>query len=163
MSEVSSPSLQMCLCLIPVLSIIHSLVQFTDGSIKAQIGLPDMKLPIQYALGYPNRIKSSFERFSFWDYPQLTFEKPDLETFKNLALAYNAMDRGGNIPCVLNAANEVAVALFLEDKVGFLEMADIVEKAIMNAEYIQTPSLEDLIESNNITRTKIKETYTWVS
>ncbi|MBC7486694.1 MAG: 1-deoxy-D-xylulose-5-phosphate reductoisomerase, partial [Cytophagaceae bacterium] len=108
-------------------SIIHSLVQFTDGSIKAQMGLPDMKLPIQYALSYPNRIPSDFPRFDFSQYASLTFEKPDLETFRNLGLAFEAMQKGGNAPCVLNSANEVAVEQFLKEKIGFMEMSEIIE------------------------------------
>ncbi|MDX5347715.1 MAG: 1-deoxy-D-xylulose-5-phosphate reductoisomerase [Hymenobacteraceae bacterium] len=124
-------------------SIIHSLVQFEDGSIKAQLGLPDMKLPIQYALAYPNRLKSDFKRFNFLDYPQLTFEQPDLETFRNLALAFEAMKKGGNMPCILNAANEVAVQAFLNDEVGFLEMSDIIESTMAKVAYIANPALED--------------------
>jgi len=103
-------------------SIVHSLVQFEDGSIKAQLGLPDMKLPIQFALGYPNRMKADFPRFDFRDFAMLTFEQPDLETFRNLGLAFQALDQGGNMPCILNAANEVAVEAFLKDEIGFLAM-----------------------------------------
>jgi len=109
-------------------SIVHSIVQFKDGSMKAQMGLPDMKLPIQYAMTYPDRLATDFERFNFLDYPNLTFEKPDLETFSNLRLAYEAMDKGGNLPCILNAANEVAVASFLQDKIKFLQIAEINEQ-----------------------------------
>jgi len=108
-------------------SIIHSIVQFEDGSMKAQMGLPDMKLPIQYALGYPKRLKSAFKRFDFFNYPALTFEKIDTETFRNLALATAALHKGGNMPCIINAANEVAVTAFLKDRVGFLEMSDVIE------------------------------------
>ena len=104
-------------------SIIHSIAQFEDGSMKAQMGLPDMKLPIQYALGFPERLKNNFPRFNFLDYPQLTFEKADTSTFRNLQLAFDALEKGGNSPCVLNAANEVAVELFLKDEIGFLEMS----------------------------------------
>src|SRR5690606_10114650 len=111
-------------------SIIHSLVQFNDGSLKAQLGLPDMKLPIQYALLHPGRPTNSFQRFDFMDYPQLSFEKPDLETFANLRLAYHAIQQGGNMPCILNAANEVAVAAFLSDEIGFLEMSAIIEETM---------------------------------
>ena len=107
-------------------SIVHSLVQFTDGSMKAQMGLPDMKLPIQFALTYPERLKTDFPRFNFLDYHNLTFEQPDLETFTNLALAYETMDKGGNAACILNAANEIAVAAFLNKQVGFLEMSDLI-------------------------------------
>ncbi len=111
-------------------SIIHSMVQFEDGSIKAQMGLPDMKLPIQYALSYPSRIKNSFERFTFTEYPSLTFEKPDTKTFRNLSLAYYSMEKGGNMPCILNASNEIAVDAFLKGSVSFLGMSDIVEKCM---------------------------------
>lgn len=111
-------------------SIIHSIVQFNDGSMKAQMGLPDMKLPIQYAFTYPARVSSSFPRFNFLNYPQLTFEKPDTKTFSNLALAYEAMKQGGNMPCILNAANEVAVEAFLNDRIRFLQIAETVEKTI---------------------------------
>lgn len=133
-------------------SIIHSLVQFEDGSIKAQLGLPDMKLPIQYALGYPNRLKNDFPRFSFLDYPQLTFEKPDLETFRNLQLAFDAMERGGNMPCILNAANEIAVEVFLREEVGFLEMSDIIESSMAKVAYIANPSYEDYVTTDRDTR-----------
>lgn len=133
-------------------SIIHSMVQFEDGSIKAQMGLPDMKLPIQFALGYPERLKSDFPRFNFIDYPNLTFEQPDTTTFRNLALAYDAMAQGGNIPCVLNAANEVVVDAFLKDKIGFLEMSDIVEQSIKKVSKVAEPSLEDYISTDKETR-----------
>ena len=133
-------------------SIIHSAVQFQDGSIKAQLGLPDMKIPIQYALGFPKRLSNRFERFSFFDYPNLTFEKPDLETFKNLALAYRAMEKGGNSPCVLNAANEIAVSAFLNDKIGFLNMADLIDNCLEKINFVKNPSLEELIESDLETR-----------
>jgi 1-deoxy-D-xylulose-5-phosphate reductoisomerase len=133
-------------------SIIHSLVQFEDGSMKAQLGLPDMRLPIQFALTYPERYRSAFPRFDFANYPALTFEKPDTETFRNLALAFEALHRGGNIPCVLNAANEVAVAEFLKDRVGFLEMSDIVEQCMAKMDYIKTPSFEDYVNTDNETR-----------
>ncbi|MCP2042242.1 1-deoxy-D-xylulose-5-phosphate reductoisomerase [Pontibacter sp. HSC-36F09] len=133
-------------------SIVHSLVQFEDGSIKAQLGLPDMKLPIQYALGYPNRLKSDYPRFNFMDYPQLTFEQPDLETFRNLQLAFDAMERGGNMPCILNAANEVAVAAFLREEVGFLEMSDIIEYSMAKVAYIANPSYEDYVTTDRETR-----------
>ncbi|GAB3828510.1 1-deoxy-D-xylulose-5-phosphate reductoisomerase [Pontibacter rugosus] len=133
-------------------SIIHSLVQFEDGSIKAQLGLPDMKLPIQYALGYPQRLKSDFPRFSFLDYPQLTFEQPDLKTFRNLQLAFDAMEQGGNMPCILNAANEVAVSAFLRDKVGFLQMSDILESCMAKVAYIANPSYEDYVATDKEAR-----------
>ncbi|PSR56206.1 1-deoxy-D-xylulose-5-phosphate reductoisomerase [Adhaeribacter arboris] len=133
-------------------SIVHSLVQFKDGSLKAQLGLPDMKLPIQYALSYPYRLKNSFPRFDFMDYPQLTFEKPDLETFRNLALAFSAMERGGNAPCVLNAANEVVVNAFLENKIGFLQMSDIIESCLAKVAYIAGPALSDYVATDQETR-----------
>lgn len=133
-------------------SIIHSIVQFNDGSMKAQMGLPDMKLPIQYAIGYPARLKSNFPRFDFLKYPQLTFEQPDFKTFRNLALAFEALDKGGNMPCILNAANEIAVAAFLEDKIGFLQMSDVIEKAMQKITFIAAPSLNDYIETNKETR-----------
>lgn len=138
-------------------SIVHSLIQFEDGSIKAQLGLPDMRLPIQFAMSYPDRLKSDFARFDFAKYPSLTFEKPDTETFRNLALAFEAMGRGGNMPCVLNAANEVAVAEFLQDRVGFLQMSDIVEQCLEKMHYIGNPSLEDYVNTDKETRIKAKE------
>ena len=138
-------------------SIIHSMVQFTDGSIKAQMGLPDMKLPIQYALSYPERLNSDFPRFTFADYSSLTFEQPDTETFKNLALAYQAMDEGGNKPCALNAANEVVVKAFLEDRIAFLEMADIIETSIAKIPLIVKPSYEEYVETDKETRIKTLE------
>ena len=133
-------------------SIIHSAVQFQDGSIKAQLGLPDMKLPIQYALGFPKRLKNNFKRFDFFQHPNLTFEKPDTETFKNLALAYRAMEKGGNAPCVLNAANEIAVEAFLNNKIGFLNMFDLIGNCLEKTNFVKNPSLNDLIESNNEAR-----------
>jgi 1-deoxy-D-xylulose-5-phosphate reductoisomerase len=133
-------------------SIIHSAVQFEDGSMKAQMGLPDMKLPILYALSFPDRIKTDFPRFSFWDYPELTFEKPDLKNFRNLALAFEAMDKCGNMPCILNAANEIAVEAFLKDKIGFCEMTDIIEQSMQKITYIKHPELDDLINTDKETR-----------
>lgn len=133
-------------------SIIHSIAQFEDGSMKAQMGLPDMKLPIQFALGYPNRLRSDFPRFNFLDYPQLDFEKPDMESFRNLGLAFEAMRRGGNAPCVLNAANEIAVASFLKEEVGFLEMSDMVEAALEQVPHIEKPKLEDYFASDTAAR-----------
>ena len=138
-------------------SIIHSAVQFKDGSIKAQLGVPDMKLPIQYALGFPERLKNTFKRFSFMDYPNLTFEKPDLETFRNLQLAYNAMGKGGNMPCILNAANEIAVAAFLKDKIGFLNMSDLIADCMEKITFVSNPSLEDYVATNKETRILAKE------
>lgn len=133
-------------------SIVHSLVQFEDGSIKAQLGLPDMRIPIQFALSYPDRLKSDFERFNFAKYPNLTFEQPDMKTFRNLQLAFDALARGGNAPCVLNAANEIAVAAFLNREVGFLEMSDLIEEAMLRTEFISHPSLEDYIETDRTAR-----------
>ncbi|MFM7857104.1 MAG: 1-deoxy-D-xylulose-5-phosphate reductoisomerase, partial [Flammeovirgaceae bacterium] len=138
-------------------SIIHSLVQFKDSSIKAQLGLPDMRLPIQFALGYPERLISDFPRFDFANYPSLTFEKPDTETFRNLALAFEALHRGGNVPCVLNAANEIAVEEFLNDRLGFLQMSNVVEQCMNNISYVPHPTLSDYIETNRETRAKAKE------
>jgi len=133
-------------------SIIHSAVQFGDGSIKAQLGIPDMKLPIQYALGFPERLKNNFKRFDFLDYPNLTFEKPDLETFRNLQLAYNAMEKGGNMPCILNAANEIAVAAFLQDKIGFLNMSDLIADCMEKITFVSNPTLDDYVSTNTETR-----------
>ena len=133
-------------------SIIHSAVQFGDGSIKAQLGIPDMKLPIQYALGFPERLKNNFKRFDFLDYPNLTFEKPDLETFRNLQLAYNAMQKGGNMPCILNAANEIAVAAFLQDKIGFLNMSDLIVDCMEKITFVSNPTLDDYVSTNTATR-----------
>ena len=133
-------------------SIVHSLVQFEDGSLKAQLGLPDMKLPIQYALGYPQRLANTFPRFSFLDYPTLTFEAPDRTAFPNLELAFGAMRRGGNAPCVLNAANEVAVAAFLRDAVGFRQMSDLVAECLARVSYLADPLLADLVDTDAETR-----------
>ena len=133
-------------------SIIHSAVQFLDGSIKAQIGIPDMKLPIQYALGFPKRLQNNFKRFTFMDYPNLTFEKPDLESFKNLQLAYNAMEKGGNKPCILNAANEIAVDAFLKDKIGFLNMSDLIADCMEKITFVANPNLDDYVATNEATR-----------
>ena len=133
-------------------SIIHSAVQFEDGSIKAQLGTPDMKLPIQYALGFPVRLKNNFRRFNFMNYPNLTFEKPDAKTFRNLQLAYNAMEKGGNMPCILNAANEIAVAAFLQDKIGFLNMSDLIADCMEKITFVSNPTLEDYIATDEATR-----------
>lgn len=129
-------------------SIVHSCVQFTDGSIKAQLGLPDMKLPIQYALTYPRRLANAFPRFSFMDYPELTFEQPDTKTFRNLALAFDALRTGGNAPAVLNAANEIAVARFLRDELTFLDLPRVVEHALERVTLMSKPSLDDLVASD---------------
>lgn len=138
-------------------SIVHSLVQFEDGSLKAQLGLPDMRLPIQFALSYPDRLKSNFQRFDFLNYPSLTFEKPDTETFRNLALAFEALNRAGNMPCVLNAANEVAVAEFLKDRVGFLQMSEIVEECLKKVDYVKSPAYEDYVNTDKETRIRALE------
>lgn len=138
-------------------SIIHSMVQFEDGSIKAQMGLPDMKLPILYALAYPNRMSTDFPRLDLSVHSQLTFETPDLQTFRNLALAIEASGRGGNMPCVLNAANEIAVDEFLHERIGFLEMSEVVETCLSKIPYIQTPCYEDYVETDKETRIKAKE------
>jgi 1-deoxy-D-xylulose-5-phosphate reductoisomerase len=127
-------------------SVVHSGVQFKDGSIIAQLGVPDMKLPIQYALGYPQRLPNEFPRFSFLDYPELTFEQPDTKAFRNLQLAYDAIAEGGSAPCILNAANEIAVAAFLEKKVGFTQMSAVIEEALAAIPAVQKPSLEALFE-----------------
>jgi 1-deoxy-D-xylulose-5-phosphate reductoisomerase len=124
-------------------SIIHSMVQFEDGSIKAQMGIPDMRLPIQYALSYPNRIRSDFPRLRLTEYPNLTFESPDTKKFRNLAISYEVLHKGGNFPCIMNAANEVAVNAFLCERIGFLEMSDIIEKVLDKSSFIRNPSLED--------------------
>ncbi len=129
-------------------SIIHSMVQFTDGSLKAQLGLPDMKLPIQYAIAFPYRLYNDFKRFDFRDFPKLTFEQPDYKTFRNLALAKDAMYKGGNMPCILNAANEVVVHSFLQNKVSFIEMSDIIENVMDLVSFIEQPTLDDYSKSD---------------
>ena len=133
-------------------SVLHSIVQFGDGSMKAQMGLPDMKLPIQYAMGYPERLQSDFPRFNFVDYPQLTFEQPDYESFRNLKLAFKAMSDGGNMPCILNAANEMAVDAFLNRGLGFTEMSDVIELAMQSVHFIGKPTLENYFETDAETR-----------
>lgn len=133
-------------------SIVHSLVQFTDGSIKAQLGLPDMKLPIQYALGFPKRIPNNFPRFNFLDYPQLTFEQADISVFRNLRIAYDSMERGGNSACIINAANEIAVDGFLNSRCGFIEMSDIIEQTQARMSFIAKPSLTDYFETDKEAR-----------
>lgn len=133
-------------------SIIHSMVQFEDGSIKAQMGLPDMKLPIQFALSYPQRLKSDFERFNFVNYPSLTFEQPDIKTFRNLGLAFDALHQAGNMPCILNAANEIVVDRFLKDQVRFLEMSDIIADCMAKMPYITTPTYDDFVQTDFETR-----------
>ena len=133
-------------------SIIHSIVQFKDGSMKAQMGLPDMKLPIHYALTYPYRLSTSFPRFSFDNFAQLTFEAPDLKKFRNLALAFESLQKGGNLPCILNAANEVVVNAYLEERIGFFEMSDVIEMCMNRIHFIQNPGLEDYLQTDNETR-----------
>ncbi len=135
-------------------SVIHSIVQFQDGSMKAQMGLPDMKLPIQYALSWPRRIPSPFPRFNFRDFPQLTFEVPELKNFPNLAMAYEALEKGGTMPCILNAANEVAVKAYLDDRVGFLEMSDIIATCMAKVPVIMSPSYDDYVHTDAVTREK---------
>lgn len=129
-------------------SIIHSMVQFEDGSIKAQLGLPDMKLPIQYALAFPQRIPNSFPRYDFTRSSSLHFEQPDIKTFRNLALAGEALHRGGNTACVMNAANEIAVYGFLRNRIGFLDMTELVERAMHKIHFIEKPTLEEYFESD---------------
>ena len=138
-------------------SIIHSAVQFEDGSVIAQLGVPDMKIPIQYALGFPKRLKNSFQRFSFLDYPNLTFEKADRETFKNLELSFYAMRKGGNAACVLNAANEIVVESFLNEKINFLYMSDVIEDCIEKITFVKNPTLEDYINTDKETRVLAKK------
>lgn len=133
-------------------SIIHSLVQFTDGSMKAQLSLPDMRMPIQYALGYPHRYTSTFNRFNFADYPQLTFEKPDLENFRNLSIAFEALKKGGNAPCVMNAANEVMVEAFLNERIPFLDIPHVIEECISKISFISDPTLDDYFMTDKETR-----------
>lgn len=133
-------------------SIIHSMVQFEDGSIKAQMGLPDMKLPIQYALAFPMRIANDFPRFDFTKSSQLTFEPPDTRTFRNLALATDALHRGGNLPCILNAANEIAVFGFLKNRIGFLDMTEVIERTMERLPFIESPTLEEYFESDGEAR-----------
>jgi len=132
-------------------SIIHSLVQFSDGSIKAQMGLPDMKLPIHYALNYPDRITTEFSRFNFADYPSLSFEQPDTQTFECLNLAYEALRKCGNMPCILNAANEVAVAAFLTDKIGFLQIPDLISRCMQAISHVVNPDYNTLVETHKET------------
>lgn len=139
-------------------SIIHSMIEFNDGSIKAQMGLPDMKLPIHYAFFFPERIKTDFKRLSFSEVNSLTFEKPDMETFRNLTLAYEAMHKGGNLACILNAANEIAVDAFLKDKIKFLQIAELNEKCMNTISFIQKPTLDDYVHTDKETR-KIAATF----
>lgn len=133
-------------------SIIHSMVQFSDGAIKAQLGVPDMKVPIMYALSYPNRLLSPFPRLNFDDYSSLTFEKPDLRVFRNLNIAYQAIEKGGNTPCIMNAANEIAVQSFLSKKITFLQLPDVIEHTIQKINYIANPTLDDYFNTDNESR-----------
>ena len=133
-------------------SVIHSMVQFEDGSIKAQMGMPDMKLPIQYALAFPQRIQNNFPRFDFKRMNTLTFEEPDIRTFRNLGLSIEALNKGGNLPCVMNAANEIAVYAFLKNRIGFLEMTDLIEKTMEHVPFIEKPTLEEYFESDGEAR-----------
>lgn len=138
-------------------SIVHSLIQFRDGSMKAQMGLPDMKLPIQYALGYPERIYNEFSRFDFKNYATWTFEQADTNTFRNLALAFEAMHSGGNMPCVINAANEIVVAEFLKDQIGFLQMSAVIERCMSKVSFVKEPSLDDYLQSDQLARIYAQE------
>jgi len=133
-------------------SIVHSIVQFTDGSMKAQMGVPDMKLPIQYAINYPDRLKNNFKRFNFLDYPNFSFQKADMETFRNLELAFQSLRKGGNMPCILNAANEIVVEAFLNDKIGFLEMSDVIERCMEEINFVENPQLDDYLETDKHSR-----------
>lgn len=148
-------------------SIIHSMVQFQDGSMKAQMGLPDMKLPILYALAYPHRISTTWPRLDLAKFPALHFEQPDMGSFPNLGLALDAMERGGNAPCILNAANEVAVAAFLQDRIGFLEMSDLIADSLAKATFIPSPTLEELeatdAETRRMAQERTKHSPTWKS
>jgi len=133
-------------------SVIHSIVQFTDGSMKAQMGVPDMKLPIQYAINYPDRLKNNFKRFNFLDYPNFSFQQADRETFRNLDLAFKALRKGGNMPCILNGANEIVVEAFLKDKIGFLEMSEVIEQCMAEIRFIEKPQLTDYLETDKHSR-----------
>jgi len=141
-------------------SIVHSIVQFNDGSMKAQLGLPDMKLPIHYAMAYPKRLDSQFPRFNFLDYPEFTFAKADMDTFRNLGLAYAALEKGGNMPCIINAANEVVVEAFLNDQIGFLGMSDVIEQCMADLPFIQEPGLNNYLETDELTRIFARELVT---
>lgn len=129
-------------------SVIHSMVQFEDGAVKAQLGMPDMRLPIQYAFSYPDRLHASFPRLDFTKCTELTFEQPDTTRFRNLALAYEALHRGGNMPCIVNAANEVCVAAFLHDRISFLGMSDVIEKTMERVSFISKPTYEDYVATD---------------
>ena len=133
-------------------SIIHSIVQFTDGSMKAQMGVPDMKLPIQYALNYPDRLKNNFKRFNFLEYANFSFLKADMKTFRNLGLAFTSLRKGGNMPCILNAANEIVVEAFLKDKIGFLQMSEVIEQCMEEISFVENPQLSDYLETDKHSR-----------
>lgn len=133
-------------------SVIHSMVQFEDGAVIAQLGIPDMKLPIAYAFSFPTRMRSMAPRLDFNQYSTLTFEEPDMERFRNLAFAFEAARQGGNMPCILNAANEVVVAAFLQDRIGFLQMSDVIERTMRKASFIVNPSYEDYVATDTETR-----------
>ncbi len=138
-------------------SVIHSMVQFEDGAVKAQLGVPDMRLPIQYAFSYPDRLHSSFERLDFSKCANLTFEQPDTTRFRNLALAYEAMNQGGNMPCIINAANEIVVSAFLHDEISFLGMSDVIERTMQRVSYVKSPLLEDYVASDSEARRIARE------
>jgi len=134
-------------------SIIHSMVQFKDSSVIAQIGQPDMRIPIQYAFSYPERLKSDFQPIDFFKIASLTFEKPDTDKFRNLQFAYQAIEKGGNMPCIMNAANEIAVAAFLDEKMGYLTMSDLIEKTMQQTSFVASPSLDDYLNTDAEART----------
>ena len=138
-------------------SVVHSMVQFADGSVKAQLGTPDMRLPIQYAFSYPQRLPLSTERLDFSTLSSLTFEQPDPARFRNLALSFEALERGGNMPCILNAANEVCVAAFLKERVGFLQMSDVIERTMQKVDFIATPTYEDYVATDALARRVAEE------
>jgi 1-deoxy-D-xylulose-5-phosphate reductoisomerase len=138
-------------------SIVHSMVQFQDGSIKAQMGLPDMKLPIQYAMAFPHRIPNDYPRCDFKKFKTLTFDEPDYRTFRNLSLAIEALNKGGNLACIMNAANEIAVYAFLRNKLGFLDMTDVIEHTMQKVSYIQKPTLQEYLDSDGEARTYAAE------
>ena len=133
-------------------SVIHSMVQFEDGAVIAQLGIPDMKLPISYAFSYPNRLKSKAPRLDFKRYSTLTFEEPDMHRFRNLAFAFEAVRQGGNMPCILNAANEVVVAAFLQDRIGFLQMSDVIEETMQKAAFVAVPTYDDYVATDDEAR-----------
>jgi 1-deoxy-D-xylulose-5-phosphate reductoisomerase len=138
-------------------SVVHSAVQFQDGAVKAQLGVPDMRLPIQYAFSYPIRLQSSFDRLDLFKIQQLTFEKPDLKKFRNLALAYEAIQAGGNMPCIINAANEVAVDAFLHDHISFLGMSELIEKTMQKTQFMKSPTYEDYVQTDEDARSIAKD------